>query len=75
MVSRHSWPWAGRRRPVQYAEASRGLNQPDSVIDRACEEILISSGLHEEAYQRYGLSAAVGNSYIARFRSSQNAIR
>jgi len=52
-----------------YAEASRGLNQPDSVIDQACEEILISSGLHEEAYQRYGLSAAVGNSYIARFRA------
>ena len=54
---------------VQYAEASRGLNQPDSVIDQACEEILISSGLYEEAYQRYGLSAAVGNSYIARFRA------
>ncbi|MCG8047525.1 MAG: hypothetical protein N0E48_18170 [Candidatus Thiodiazotropha endolucinida] len=54
---------------VQYAEASRGLNQPDSMIDQACEEILISSGLHEEAYQRYGLSAAVGNSYIARFRA------
>ncbi|MEW8693551.1 MAG: hypothetical protein AB2535_21165 [Candidatus Thiodiazotropha endolucinida] len=54
---------------VQYAEASRGLNQPDSVIDHACEQILISSGLHYEAYRRYGLSAAVGNSYIARFRS------
>ena len=53
---------------IQYAEASRGLNQLDSVIDQACEEILISSGLYEEAYQRYGLSAAVGNSYIARFR-------
>ncbi len=54
---------------VQYAEASRGLNQPDTVIDQACEEILISSGLHEEACQRYGLSAAVGNSYISRFRA------
>ncbi|MBV2137051.1 MAG: hypothetical protein KUF79_09610 [Candidatus Thiodiazotropha sp. (ex Ctena orbiculata)] len=54
---------------VQYAESSRGLNQPESVIDQACEEILISSGLHEEAYQRYGLGAAVGISYIARFRS------
>ncbi len=54
---------------IQYAEASRGLNQPDSVIDQACEEILISSGLHEEAYQRYGLSAAAGNSYLARFRA------
>ena len=54
---------------IQYAEASRGLNQPDTVIDQACEKILISSGLHEEAYQRYGLSAAVGNSYIGRFRA------
>jgi hypothetical protein len=40
---------------VQYAEALRGLNQPDAIIDQACETILISSGLHEEAYQRYGL--------------------
>ena len=54
---------------VKFAEASRGLNQPDSVIDQACEEILISSGLHDEAYRRYGLSAAEGNSYLARFRS------
>ncbi len=54
---------------VQYAEASRGLNEPDSVIDQTCEQILISSGLYEEAYRRYGLGAAVGNSYIARFRS------
>jgi len=53
---------------LQYAEASRGLNEPDSVIDQTCEQILISSGLYEEAYRRYGLSAAVGNSYIARFR-------
>ncbi|MDX2313656.1 MAG: hypothetical protein QNL90_06275, partial [Gammaproteobacteria bacterium] len=54
---------------IRYAEASRGLSQPDSVIDQACEEVLISSGMHEEAYQRYGLSSALGNSYIARFRS------
>jgi len=54
---------------VQYAEASRGLNQPDAVIDQACETILISSGLYEEAYQRYGLGAAVGNSFLARFRA------
>jgi hypothetical protein len=53
---------------LQYAEASRGLNQPDSAIDQACEEILISSGLHDEAYRRYGLRAARGNSYLARFR-------
>lgn len=54
---------------VQYAEASRGLNQPDGAIDRACEEILIASGLYEEAYRRYGLRAATGTSYLARFRA------
>jgi hypothetical protein len=54
---------------LKYAEASRGLKQPDSAIDRACEEILISSGLHDEAYRRYGLSAAKGNSYLARYRA------
>jgi tetratricopeptide (TPR) repeat protein len=54
---------------LRYAEASRGLNNPDTVIDRACEAMLISSGLHEEAYERYGLSAAKGNSFLARFRA------
>ena len=39
------------------------------MIDQVCEEILISSGMHEEAYRRYGLNSAVGNSYIARFRA------
>jgi hypothetical protein len=54
---------------LKYAEASRGLNQPDLAIDQACEEILISSGLYDEAYRRYGLRAAQGNSYLARFRA------
>lgn len=54
---------------LKFAEASRGLNQPDSAIDHVCEEILISSGLHDEAYRRYGLRAAQGNSYLARFRA------
>ena len=53
---------------IRYAEASRGLNQPNAAIDRACEDMLISSGLHEEAYRRYGLRT-VGNSYLARFRA------
>ena len=54
---------------LQYAEASRGSNQPDQAIDQACEEILLSSGLHNEAYRSYGLKAAQGNSYLARFRA------
>lgn len=54
---------------LKFAEKSRGLNQPDSAIDQACEEILISSGLHDEAYRRYGLRAAQGNSYLSRYRA------
>ena len=38
---------------VRYAEASRGLNQPDSVIDQACEEILIEL-LSNLVYNRLG---------------------
>ena len=54
---------------LKYAEASRGLNEPDWAIDQACEKILISSGLHDEAYRRYGLRMVRGNSYLARFRA------
>ncbi len=57
---------------LKYAEASRGLNQPGSAIDQVCEEILISSGLQDAAYRRYGLSAAQGNSYLARYRAVAN---
>ncbi len=59
---------------IQYAEASRGLNQPDTAIDQLCEEILISSGLHDEAYRHYGLSAATGTSYLARFRAVREGV-
>jgi len=54
---------------LEYARASEGFTKPDAAIDRACEDILISSGLHQEAYRRYGLSAAQGNSYLARYRA------
>ena len=54
---------------LKFAEASRALNHPDSAIDQACEETLISSGLHGETYRRYGLKAAQGNSYLARYRA------
>jgi hypothetical protein len=40
-----------------YAEASRGLNQPDAAIDAACEEILLDLGRADEAYERYALTA------------------
>ena len=42
---------------IRYAEDTRGLNQSDSQISGACEEILLSQGLWREAYDRYALEA------------------
>jgi len=48
----------GRRAEAfRYAEASRGVNDGPAV-DAACERVLLGSGLQEEAYGRYGMSAA-----------------
>lgn len=74
------WPykrWAVRALVVQgrkaeairLAEASRSPWASDSDIDRLCEEILVSSGLVDEAYARYGLTANRGGTYLATFRA------
>ncbi len=54
---------------IKYAKASRGLNDNPTAIDRACEEILISSGLYEEAYRQYGLEVNRGGTNLATFRN------
>jgi hypothetical protein len=54
---------------LDYAERSRGLNQPDSAIDEACERILISTGRVDEAYRRYALGANRRMSNLATFRA------
>ena len=54
---------------LRYAEESRGLNDPGWQIAQACEEILLSSGLHEEAYRRYALEANQGTTNLATFRA------
>jgi len=62
------WPWPryGIRallaqrlfdEALAYAEASRGLNIPDSAVDAECEAILLAAGRREEAYRRYSLTA------------------
>ena len=52
---------------LSFAEDSRGLNQPDFLISEACEQILLSSGLAEQAYSRYSLAANRKNTYLATF--------
>ena len=53
---------------LSYAEASRGRNQPDLEISQAGEEILLSSGLRDEAYCRYAIQANQCTTNLNTFR-------
>lgn len=54
---------------LSYAESCRGPWTNDTEVDAICEEILLSSGLVEEAYHRYGLRANRRSTYLATFRA------
>lgn len=54
---------------IRYAESARGAWTSNNDVNRLCEEILLSSGLVEEAYQRYGLLANRAGTYLATFRA------
>ena len=54
---------------IRYAEESRGLNDPGWQIAQACEALLLSSGLTDEAYRRYALEANQGTTNLATFRA------
>ncbi len=53
---------------IRLAESSRSPWASDLDIDQLCEEMLLSSGLLDEAYERYGLRANRGATYSAWFR-------
>lgn len=54
---------------IEYAEASRGLNQRDRSIDAACERILLDAGRADEAYERYALTPSESATGLAAFRA------
>ena len=54
---------------IRVAESSRGPWTSETDVNRLCEGILLSSGLVEEAYQRYGLYAHRAGTYLATFRA------
>ena len=54
---------------IAYAEASRGLSDDPSAIARVCEEILLSVGQAEEAYERYAIAANQSTSYLGTYRA------
>ena len=54
---------------LRYAETMRGRNEPLGAIATACEAILLSSGLADEAYERYAFEANQAGTYLATFRA------
>jgi hypothetical protein len=54
---------------LRYAEDSRRPNAPSIAISSACEEILLATGMREEAYGRYAIEANQKPTYIATFRA------
>ncbi len=54
---------------LRYAEESRGRNESNHIISEACEEILLASGMADEAYSRYAIEANRKTTYLATFRA------
>ncbi|HYK88842.1 MAG TPA: hypothetical protein VE398_08735 [Acidobacteriota bacterium] len=54
---------------LQYAESSCDLNDSPIAVAQACEEIMLSSGMADEAYARYAMQANVKTTYAATFRT------
>lgn len=55
---------------IRYAEACRRAWTDNGDVDAVCEEILLSSGLVEEAYRRYGVRTDRCATYLATFRAT-----
>ena len=54
---------------IRYAEATHGFNEPVGAIAQACEAILLSSGMADEAYRRYAVKANQGTTNLSTFRA------
>jgi hypothetical protein len=54
---------------LNYAESARGPYTPAGSIAEACEHILLSSGLADEAYRQYAFEANQAGTYLATFRA------
>jgi len=54
---------------IRYAESNIRINDPLGAIAETCEEILLSSKMIDEAYDRYAILASRGTSHLATFRA------
>lgn len=58
-----------RTEAIELAESLRGPWTNDADVDELCEAMLLSCGLVEQAYRRYGLRAARAGTYVATVRA------
>lgn len=58
-----------KREALEYAEASRDAYLHEHGIDARCEEILLSSGLSDEAYRRYAFKVNAKTTRVATLRA------
>jgi hypothetical protein len=61
--------WGRRPRRLAMLKLRVGLNDDPAMIARACEEVLLPSGLAEEAYKGYAIVANRSTSYLASYRA------
>jgi hypothetical protein len=54
---------------IRYAEAGQGAYDSPVAVAQTCEAILLSSGMVDEAYRRYGLLANRAGTYVAWYRA------
>ena len=54
---------------ITYAESCRGTWTSEGAVDELCEQVLLSRGLADEAYARYGVRASRAGTYLATFRA------
>jgi hypothetical protein len=54
---------------LRYAQASQETNAPAGAVAKACDAILLASGMVDEAYTRYAIEANEGATYLATFRA------
>lgn len=63
------WALNKPHQAIKYAESAKGLNDPITSIAKTCEELLLSSGLVDEAYNLYALDANQSTTNLATFRA------
>ena len=60
----------GRRdETIQYAQDSKGLNEPLMEIAEFCESVLLDAGFVDEAYARYAVVATYATTNLATFKA------